>query len=98
MWQRLGGGLPGDMGRLGGSWAILAASRGALAAPWAHLGASGRHLVDVLGPWRCELDRKGRILDRGGRLEPWREAGENEGWAGRGESSTGVARFSASKE
>ena len=85
-------------GRLGGSWAILAASRGALAAPWAHLGASGRHRVGALGPWRCELDRKGRILDRGGRLEPWREGGENEGWAGRGESPTGVACFSASTE
>ena len=47
---------------------------------------------------KVALDPKSGILDRGRRLEPTRRARESEGWVGRAESSTGVARFSPSKE
>ena len=90
-------GLPAIMGYLGGSWALLAASRGALAASGAYLKASGGHLGRVLGPCGRTLDRKNRILDKGHRLAPSRTAGGRPRWRRRPESSTGVARFSHSK-
>ena len=90
------------LGHLQASWAVLAASQGPLAASWAHLGASWGRLRGALGASEGRAEacggRKKRILDRGRKLEPWAKAGGRPRWRRGAESSTGVARFSTSKE